>query len=244
MAFTLTPTGGKSHVGVVAGQLQSTINMDEHTVFLSNPQITSIYFPSLDPATTAQMDQLMRSFLNPAFTTTISLERLVASVQKTKTPPPTASLNNDLPAIFISFRPAILLLVNGAPTTAPIANSDIEFVVNANWPLFVEQGKSTYYLFDGKGWLTSEDLQAAQAHGQSPGKPELPQSEGVHSTAAGQHRQLSGGVLQQHSGRDRCFWRPATVDYDSGHATILCVQHRQSGVQVRADGRILLPDIG
>src|SRR5271166_3575768 len=159
MAFTLTPTGGKSHVGVVAGQLQSVINMDEHTVFLSNPQITSIYFPSLDPATTAQMDQLMRSFLNPAFTTTISLDRLVASVQKTKTPPPTASLNNEPPAIFVSFKPAILLLVNGAPTTAPIANSDIEFIVNANWPLFVEKGKSRYYLFDSKGWLTSESLQ-------------------------------------------------------------------------------------
>src|SRR5271166_6960787 len=159
MAFTLTPTGGKSHVGVVTGQLQSTINMDEHTVFLSNPQITSIYFPSLDPATTAQMDQLMRSFLNPAFTTTISLDRLVASVQKTKTPPPAASLNNDPPAIFVSFKPAILLLVNGAPTTAPIANSDIEFVVNANWPLFVEKGKSRYYLFDSKGWLSSEGLQ-------------------------------------------------------------------------------------
>ncbi len=65
MAFTLTPTGGKSHVGVVTVQMQSAANMDTHTVFLSNPQITSIYFPSLDPATTAQMDQLMRTFLNP-----------------------------------------------------------------------------------------------------------------------------------------------------------------------------------
>ncbi len=160
MAFTLTPTGGKSHVGVVTVQAQSWVNWDDHTVFLSSPQITSIYFPSLDAATTAQMDQLMRTFLTPGASMNISLERLVASVQKTKTPPPTASLNNDPPAIFISFRPAILLLVNGAPTTAPIANSDIEFIVNANWPLFVEKGKSTYYLFDGKGWLTSEACKA------------------------------------------------------------------------------------
>src|SRR5271157_5725139 len=46
MAFTLTPTGGKSHVGVLTIQLQSAVNMDTHTVFLSNPQITGIYFPS------------------------------------------------------------------------------------------------------------------------------------------------------------------------------------------------------
>jgi hypothetical protein len=160
MAFTLTPTGGKSHVGVVAAQLQSAVNWDNRTVFLSNPQITSIYFPSLDQATTAQMDQLMRTFLNPAASVTISLDRLVASVKKTKAPPPTASLNNDPPAIFISFKPAILLLVNGAPTTAPIANSNIQFIVNANWPLFVEQGNSRYYLFDSKGWLTSTSLEA------------------------------------------------------------------------------------
>ncbi len=163
MAFTLTPAGGKSHVGVVTVHLQSAANMDDHTVFLSNPEVTSISFPSLDPATTAQMDQLMKTFLNPQATMTISLDRLVASVQKTKTPPPTASLNDDPPAIFISFKPAILLLVNGAPTTAPIANSNIEFVVNANWPLFVEKGKSTYYLFDSKGWLTGASLQGPWA---------------------------------------------------------------------------------
>ncbi len=158
MAFTITPTGGKSHVGVVTVRMQSTVNMDDHTVFLSDPQITSISFPSLDPATTTQMDQLMRAFLNPAATMTISLDRLVASVKKDKAPP-VAPLNNDPPTIFISMRPAILLLVNGAPTLAPIANSNLQFVVNANWPLFVEQSKSTYYLFDGKGWLACASLQ-------------------------------------------------------------------------------------
>src|SRR5208283_2790456 len=115
MAFTITPTGGKQHVGVLTGTLQSSTNVDDHTVVLSDPQITGLSFPSLDPATTAQMDQLVRTFVNPAFTTTISLDRLVASVKKTKTPP-VASVKNDPPTIFISFKPAILLLVNGAPT--------------------------------------------------------------------------------------------------------------------------------
>ncbi len=157
MAFTMTPTGGKSHVGVVTVRLQSAVNMDAHTVFLSDPQVTSIAFPGLDPATTAQMDQLVKTFFNPAATMTISLDRLVASVKKDKIPA-SAPVKNDPPTIFISMKPAILLLVNGEPTTAPIANSNLQFVVNANWPLFVEQGKSTYYLFDGKGWLLSASL--------------------------------------------------------------------------------------
>lgn len=152
MAFTVTPTGGKAQVGIVTVQLQSAVNMDDHTVFLTNPQITSVTFPSLDPATATQMEQLVRTFLNPAATMTISLDRLVASVKKSKAPP-VADVKNDPPTIFMSMRPAILLLVNGAPAMAPIANSNLQFVVNANWPVFQEQGSSNYYLFDGKGWM-------------------------------------------------------------------------------------------
>jgi len=158
MAFTITPTGGKQQVGALTGTMQSAVNMDTRTVFLSNPQITSVVFPSLDPATAAQLDPVVRTFLNSAATLTISLDRLAASVKKSKTPPQVATLDNTPPTIFISFKPAILLLVNGAPSMAPIANSNLQFVVNANWPVFVEQGSSTYYLFDGKGWLTSASL--------------------------------------------------------------------------------------
>ncbi len=158
MAFTLTPTGGKSCVGVVGVELQSAVNMDTRMVLLSDPKITSLSFPSLDAATTAQMTQLMKTFLNPSATTTISLDRLAASVKKGTTPP-VAPVNNDPPTIFISMKPAILLLVNGPATNAPIANSNLEFVVNANWPVFVEKGTTQYYLFDSDGWMTSSGLQ-------------------------------------------------------------------------------------
>ncbi len=158
MAFAVTPTGGPTHVGVVTVAMKSVVNMDDHTVFLSDPQITSLSFPSLDAATTATMDQLMRTFLNPAATMTISLERLTASVKKDKAPPVT-QVKNDPPEIIISLRPAVLLMVNGTPVTAAIANTNLQFVVNSNFPLFLEQSSSTYYLFDGKGWHTSNNLQ-------------------------------------------------------------------------------------
>ena len=37
MAFTITPTGGKTHVGVMTVQLQSAVNMDAHTVCPHQP---------------------------------------------------------------------------------------------------------------------------------------------------------------------------------------------------------------
>lgn len=158
MAFALTPTGGKEHPGVVTVQLKSAVDMDTHTVFLSDPQITSIYFPSLDQPTTAQMDQLVRAFLNPAANMTISLDRLVASVKKT-TPAKVAAVKNDPPTIFVSLRPAILLMVNGTAVMAPIGNTSIKAIVNANWPLFIDESTFTYYLFNGKGWLKGNNLE-------------------------------------------------------------------------------------
>lgn len=159
MAFTVTPTGGKQRPGVVTVQLQSTVNMDAHTVFLNDPKVTNVYFPGADQPTTAQLDQLVRTFLNPSASMTISLDQLVASVKKTQ-PASVAAVKNDPPTIFISFKPAILLMVNGAPVLAAIADSNLQYVVNANWPLFQDKSNKTYYLFDSKGWLTASSLEA------------------------------------------------------------------------------------
>ncbi|HVP53902.1 MAG TPA: hypothetical protein VMU45_02825 [Candidatus Eisenbacteria bacterium] len=155
-AFTITPTGGKTQVGALTATATTTVNFDTHTVFLNNPQITSVTFPST-PANSEQLGSLVRTFLNPSATMTISLDRLVASVKKTKAPP-TTELNNQPPTIYVSLRPAILLMVNGSPTMGKIANSNMEFVVNANWPLFQVQGGGAYYLFNGKGWMTAPSL--------------------------------------------------------------------------------------
>jgi hypothetical protein len=158
MAITITPADGKMHPGVVTFQMQTAADIDNHTVLLSDPTITSTYFPSLDPATTAQMDQLVRTFLSPTETLTISLDRLVAGVKKPKAPA-VAAVKNDPPTIFLSEKPAILLQVNGSPVMAPIAHADVQFVVNANWPLFLDKSSSAYYLFDSKGWMTNGSLQ-------------------------------------------------------------------------------------
>ena len=168
MAFAVTPKGGKQHVGVATLQFQTASNVDTHTVVLSDPQITSLYFPSLDPTTTEQMSQLVRSFLRPTATMTISLDRLVASVNQKAKPASTVSVNNDPPTIFVSLQPAILLMVNGAPVQASIANTSMKAIVNANWPLFFDPSDSTYYLFNGKGWMKGSTLQAWTATAKLP----------------------------------------------------------------------------
>jgi len=153
-AFSLTPAGGKEAVGVVTFTLQTVVDMDKHTVFLYSPTITSVYFPAPN-TNSAQLEGLVRTFLNPSASMTISIERLTATLKKKTAPAHVAEVNNTPPTIYISFKPAIILLVNGKPVEAPVGGN-VKAIVNANWPLFQEA--PNYYLFNGKGWMTATSL--------------------------------------------------------------------------------------
>lgn len=154
MAFSLTPTGGKQTVGVVSIRAKTDVNVDARTVLLHNPVITDTHFPSLDANAAARMDQLVRAFLPPSSSVVISLDRLVASVDKTESASP-VPVRNEPPMIFVSSQPAILVQVDGQPVLADIKDTKLQFVVNTNWPLFLDKSKSNYYLFTGKRWLTA-----------------------------------------------------------------------------------------
>ena len=157
MAFSITPTGGKQVVGVVQIKSNTDINMDARTVVLSKPEVTDTHFASLDSSKAAQMDQLVRTFLPSDSSVVISLDRLIASVEKTQ-PTATVSVRNDPPAIFVSHKPAMLVQVDGEPVTAYIKDTKIQFIVNTNWPIFFDKPQKAYYLFTGKLWLTGASL--------------------------------------------------------------------------------------
>jgi len=155
MAISLTPKSGKEVVGVVEMKGNTNIDNVAKVVIITNPQVTSTYFPSLDQATKEKMEQLFKSFV-PS-TVSISLHRLVSSVPKQEAPAG-VQLNNDPPAIFVGYRPSILLSVNGEPVLSEVPNTNLKFVVNTQWPLFFDTGDSTYYLAAGRQWLTTNSL--------------------------------------------------------------------------------------
>jgi len=155
MAVSLTPKSGKTVLGVVEMKGNTTIDNVAKQVDISNPQVTGTYFPSLNGATKEKMDQLFKTFVPPTFS--ISLHSLIASTPKKKAPAG-MQLNNDPPKIFVGYRPSILLSVNGEPVLSVVPNTNLQFVVNTQWPLFFDQGSSTYYLAVGQQWLTANKL--------------------------------------------------------------------------------------
>jgi len=155
MAVSLTPKSGKTVLGVVEMKGTTSVDNVNKLVNISNLQITNTYFPSLDKATADKMEQAFKSFVPSTFQ--ISLFHLIASTPKNE-PPAGVQLNNDPPKIFVGYRPSILLSVNGDPVLSVGSNTNLHFVVNTQWPLFLDESASTYYLAVGQQWLTASKL--------------------------------------------------------------------------------------
>ena len=139
LAFAFTPKQQKTEViGIVVLRAQTDVNVDDRDVVLSNFEVTETHFPSLAPDKAAAMDKEVRSFFPAGHTVSISLDRLVASARKKK-PASIVAVHNEPPAIFVSTTPAIILNVDGEPKRADVADTNLGFVVNSNFPLFFEK---------------------------------------------------------------------------------------------------------
>ena len=159
MAFSLTPKGQKEVVGVLSVQAQTAVDVDQHDVVLTDFKITEVHFPSLDPEKAGQLEQVVRSFLPPDYSSPCHWTGWSPSVNKSKAAP-TVKVQNDPPPIFVSYTPAILLQIDGEPTRADIANTDLGFVVNSNFPLFFQtDATKDYYLYTGAQWLKSASME-------------------------------------------------------------------------------------
>jgi hypothetical protein len=157
LAFQITPTGGQTTMGIADIVIQTDSDLQSHTVLLHDPQVLETHFPSVqDPAIRDQLDSLARSFLNPDATMTISLERMISVTEKPKVAAP-SGLNQNPPTIFVSYVPSVLLIVDGQPVYSPIPETKLDFIPNANWPLFAYE-KSKFYLLSGMQWLEAKEL--------------------------------------------------------------------------------------
>jgi len=166
-AFQMTPTGAKQVIGAATFTGTTNVDTEKHTVVIFGIKAIDTYFPSLDQATSARMDPLFKTFVPEVVN--ISLERVVAYLPKPQSVQ-TVNLKNDPPSIFVNYSPAVLLAVDGEPVLVAIKDTKLKFVINTQWPLFLDTSKSQYYLLVGPRWLTAADL-----HGPWSAATKLPQ---------------------------------------------------------------------
>ncbi len=155
VAFQLTPVGGTQVIGAATMIGNTNVDKDKHMVVIYGIEVTDTFFPSLDEATSAKMEQLFKTFVPEVVN--ISLERIVAYIPE---PQSSHSVNvkNDPPFIFVNYGPAVLLSVDGEPVLAEIKDTKLKFIVNTQWAVFLDTSKSQYYMLAGPRWLTAPDL--------------------------------------------------------------------------------------
>jgi hypothetical protein len=126
VAFTLTPTGGKPTVGIEELKGDTVADLEKRTVLINNIEIVAVRFPSLPDDQAAQMETILKSNF-PGKPLTVSLDRLVASLQSGQENVKPVPVKTDPPTIFATTQPAILLSVEGKPVLAPIKGSKLQF---------------------------------------------------------------------------------------------------------------------
>jgi hypothetical protein len=157
MAFALTPKGGKQVLGVADLKAGTLVDKDTRTVFFRDITATDVRFPSLDANAEKPMEDLFRSLM-PTSGEPISVDRVLADLERSKVDAKPVEVNNAPPQIFYSASPAVVLMVQGEPVLAPIEKTDLQFVVNTNWDLFFEKGSKRYYLLVDRNWFTAQEL--------------------------------------------------------------------------------------
>jgi hypothetical protein len=158
-AFELKPPQGSPAVGIGVVRAHTDVDVDRRTAVMSNLQVQSTRFPGADEQQARRLDALFRDFVAAQGGIVIALDRLVAATAQAQAPKG-VPLKNDPPAIFVSYRPAILLQTDGPPQYARAGQDPgVEYVVNTNWPLFRQSAGGRYYLFNGVRWATATALQ-------------------------------------------------------------------------------------
>ena len=140
--------------GVAMVTADTQVDKGARQVTLENLRIDKVKFPSATGQEAAYQKLLQQHI--PAKVRTIELDRLetALSMSEQRALGESRPLKNDPPRIVFSTTPAILILIDGAPTYRPVPGSSFTRVVNTH-PLMLKDASGPHYLRLFDGWMTA-----------------------------------------------------------------------------------------
>ncbi len=155
-ALAIKPSGAKSETfGVIFATTRTQVDKVLRTVTFENLRISKIDFPTLPNRGAAYAAQLQTQFV--ASIRTMSLDRLDSSLALAGIKPPTVAVVNNPPWVIISYSPAILVPIDGAPVFKPVPNSQFQRVINTR-ALILQGPSQNFYIHVYDGWLQSSAI--------------------------------------------------------------------------------------
>ena len=157
-ALAIKPTGAKEETfGTIVASARTQVDKVLRTVTFQNLRISKIDFPTLPNRGAAYSTELQAEFGKAV--RTISLDRLEASLALAGIKPPTVAVQNNPPQVIVSYSPAILVPIDGAPVLKPVpGHSRFQRVINTR-ALILQGGladKLRIHIYDG--WLEASTI--------------------------------------------------------------------------------------
>jgi hypothetical protein len=157
-AMAIKPTGAKEETfGVVFATARTQVDKVARTVVFENLQITKLDFPTLPDHGAGYQGELQKRLTSDV--RTISLDRLETSLAAAGIKPPTVAVNNAPPQVIVSYSPAILVPIDGAPVLKPVPNhSRAQRVINTRALILQGGFGNNFYIHVYDGWLSSTGI--------------------------------------------------------------------------------------
>ena len=157
-AVAIKPAGAKDETfGVVFATARTQVDKVMRTVVFENLKITKSDFPTLPNRGAAYSAELQTRFA--ASVKTMSLDRLQSSLALVGVKPPTVEVNNTPPQVLVSYSPAILVPIDGAPVLKPVPNyTRWQRVINTRALILKGGLGDNFYMHVFDGWLSANSV--------------------------------------------------------------------------------------
>ncbi len=165
-ALAIKKDGAKDEsFGVIFASARTQVDKVARTVVFENLSITKTDFPTLPDHGASYSAELQKEFA--ASVRSIALDRLESSLALLGVKPPTVEVQNAPPQVLVSYAPAILVPIDGAPVLKTVpGHSNAQRVINTR-ALILQGGLGNdFYIHVYDGWLTSSSISGpwTQAH--------------------------------------------------------------------------------
>jgi len=145
--------------GVIWATARTQVDRVTRMVVLEDVTLTKSNFPTLPDNGAALLREFQAQLASTA-KRVIALDRLEASLAASATVKPAGiPVNNTPPTILVSYAPALLIPIDGAPVLRPVPGTAFERVINTHALILRPLGSSTFYLHVYDGWLYAGTLE-------------------------------------------------------------------------------------
>ena len=156
MAYKKDKSPGQDF-GTVMATTRTQVDRAARTVVFEDMRISKIDFPTLPDKGASLAPELTKEFA--AQVRSISLDKLQASLAANGVKPTGVEVANNPPRVIVSYVPAILVPIDGAPVMKPVPNhSRWQRVINTRALILQGGFGSNYYIHVYDGWLSAASL--------------------------------------------------------------------------------------